>query len=83
MAESQKEKDLKKKHGLGDHVRVSIRGSRARRAKPAPHKGQANAPRGFGDLIARFTKAAGVKPCEGCRKRQAALNRAFPFRQKK
>lgn len=27
-----------------------------------------------GDAVARMTKAVGIKPCGGCRKRQAALN---------
>jgi len=37
--------------------------------------------RGVGDLIARATHAIGIKPCGGCKKRQAALNRALPFGQ--
>lgn len=35
--------------------------------------------RGLGDLVAAATKAVGIKPCEPCRKRQEALNRAVPF----
>jgi hypothetical protein len=43
----------------------------------------ASAPsRGFGDTIAKITKAAGIKPCGGCKKRQEALNRLFPYRDK-
>jgi len=30
---------------------------------------------GLGDLIKRVTSAAGIKPCGGCEKRAAALNR--------
>lgn len=33
---------------------------------------------GIGSTIAAATKAAGVKPCGGCAKRQAALDRATP-----
>jgi hypothetical protein len=33
---------------------------------------------GVGDAVAAATKAVGVKPCGGCAKRQAALNRATP-----
>ena len=83
MAETQAEIDLKKKHGLGSHVRVAVNGARPKRVPTPPATGQANAPRGFGDVIANWTKAVGIKPCEGCRRRQAALNRAFPFRKKR
>lgn len=33
---------------------------------------------GLGDAVAAATKAVGVKPCGGCQRRQAALNRATP-----
>jgi len=33
---------------------------------------------GIGDTVAAVTTAAGIKPCGGCKKRQAALNRATP-----
>ena len=33
---------------------------------------------GLGDAVAAATKSVGVKPCGGCAKRQAALNRATP-----
>lgn len=49
---------------------------------------------GFGDTVAKLTKktgidkavdkitkAAGIKDC-GCKKRQEALNRAFPYKNK-
>lgn len=36
-------------------------------------------PRGAGDAVANTTKAAGVKPCGGCKKRQSKLNRLFPW----
>ena len=32
----------------------------------------------LGDMVARATKAVGIKPCAPCAKRQAALNRATP-----
>jgi pantoate kinase len=35
---------------------------------------------GLGDVIASATKALGVRPCGGCAKRQAALNKAVPFK---
>lgn len=38
--------------------------------------------RGLGDTIAKTTKRIGIKPCGGCKKRQAALNRMFPYRRK-
>lgn len=33
---------------------------------------------GVGDVVAGATKAVGIKPCGGCQKRQAALNKATP-----
>ena len=36
-------------------------------------------PRGLGDVIARATTALGIKPCAGCKRRQATLNRLVPF----
>ncbi len=30
---------------------------------------------GLGDVIKRFTSAMGMKPCGGCERRAAALNR--------
>ena len=35
-------------------------------------------PVGLGDTVATVTTAAGIKPCGGCKKRQAALNKATP-----
>ncbi len=29
----------------------------------------------LGDLVARATKAVGIRPCPGCEKRRVALNR--------
>jgi hypothetical protein len=34
---------------------------------------------GLGDLVKRATHFAGVKPCGGCEKRAAALNRWMTF----
>lgn len=45
--------------------------------KPFPVPTPAPGP-GLGDVVAGATKAVGVKPCGGCAKRQAALNRATP-----
>lgn len=38
--------------------------------------------RGLGDTIAKMTKAVGIKPCGGCKKRQAILNKAVPYKTK-
>jgi hypothetical protein len=38
--------------------------------------------RGLGDVVARATKAVGIKPCAGCKKRQEKLNRWVPFSQR-
>lgn len=35
---------------------------------------------GLGDVIASATKAVGIKPCAGCQKRQATLNKLVPFK---
>jgi len=35
-------------------------------------------PVGLGDTVAAVTTAAGIKPCGGCAKRKAALNKATP-----
>ena len=37
---------------------------------------------GLGDTIAKMTKAVGIKPCGGCKKRQEILNKAVPYRKK-
>lgn len=37
-------------------------------------------PQGIGDTIASFTKRLGIKPCGGCKKRQAKLNKLFPYK---
>lgn len=39
---------------------------------PQPHV------RGVGDLVAKVTSKVGIKPCGGCKKRQAVLNHYFP-----
>lgn len=35
--------------------------------------------RGFGDTVAKLTSKAGIKPCGGCKKRQALLNKMMPY----
>ena len=35
---------------------------------------------GLGDMVARVTGFLGIKPCNGCRKRQKKLNELIPFR---
>lgn len=37
--------------------------------------------RGLGDTIAKITKAVGIKPCGGCKKRQKKLNKAVPYKK--
>ena len=37
--------------------------------------------KGLGDVIASATKALGVRPCSGCQKRQATLNKLVPFKR--
>jgi len=39
--------------------------------------------RGLGDTIAKVTKLLGIKPCDGCKKRQELLNKLVPYRNKK
>jgi hypothetical protein len=34
---------------------------------------------GLGDVVTRITQAAGITPCEGCKRRAAALNRWMVF----
>ena len=34
---------------------------------------------GLGDMLTRLTYAMGIKPCSGCEKRAAALNRWMHF----
>ena len=49
-----------------------------------PHGVSADNPpsAGLGDTIAKITKAVGIKPCGGCKKRQAALNKIAPYKSK-
>lgn len=35
---------------------------------------------GLGDVVAAVTKAVGIKPCNGCKRRQSWLNRLVNFR---
>ena len=55
-------------HVQRDGLRLELVGQ----PEPAP-------PRGFGDTVAAITNAVGIKPCGGCKARQAALNKLFPF----
>ena len=36
---------------------------------------------GLGDTVAKVTKALGVQPCGGCKKRQERLNRMVPYKK--
>lgn len=63
---------------------------RATVRRPVPQPEPAEAPqevvdgpvRGLGDVVARMTKAVGIKPCGPCQKRREALNRMVPFNRK-
>lgn len=58
-----------------DHRKLLEEAARARVSVPLPIPIQI----GAGDVIAKVTKALGLKECEGCAKRRAALNRALSF----
>jgi len=36
--------------------------------------------KGLGDTIEKATRAVGIKPCGGCKKRRDKLNRLLPYR---
>jgi hypothetical protein len=36
--------------------------------------------RGVGDVVAKVTKAVGIKPCPPCQKRRQWLNKYFPIK---
>ena len=63
---------------------------RATVRRPVPQPEPAEAPqevvdgpvRGLGDVVAKVTKAVGIKPCGPCQKRREALNRMVPFNRK-
>lgn len=38
--------------------------------------------KGLGDTIAKMTTALGIKPCSGCKERQAILNDLVPYKVK-
>lgn len=39
--------------------------------------------RGLGDTIKKVTSAVGIKQCGACKKRQAKLNKMFPYKSAK
>ena len=43
-------------------------------------RGKAWASEGLGDTIAKVTTAFGIKPCGGCKERQAKLNKLMPYK---
>jgi hypothetical protein len=55
---------------------------RSQNLVPHTRDQQRNRIRGLGDLIAAGTRAVGIRPCGGCKKRQEALNRMVPFGKK-
>lgn len=36
---------------------------------------------GLGDVISKITGLLGIKPCDGCKRRQALLNKWMPFEE--
>ena len=81
--------ELSRRYGLRDDfacpfgvTQQSLRdGALFAAAPPEPPLPQATRQnwRGLGDVIASATKAVGIKPCGGCRKRQEKLNQLVPF----
>lgn len=63
--------------GRGDAT-VTGRGSRRPREVRIPGF-VPDEPVGLGDVVKRATSRAGIKPCGGCARRAAALNRAVVF----
>lgn len=62
---------------------VTFRGAKKQDGKPCCQDTVQKADsriRGLGDVVAKATSAVGIKPCGGCKKRQEALNKMFPFR---
>jgi hypothetical protein len=60
------------------------RNDRTHKANPQPYKVRLpgfirDEDIGLGDVIQRATSRAGIKPCGGCKRRAAALNRWFRF----
>ena len=45
-----------------------------------PEEEGAGRSRGLGDTVAKITRAVGIKPCGGCKRRQAWLNAKVPYR---
>lgn len=37
---------------------------------------------GLGDTVKKVTQKLGIKQCGGCKKRQATLNKLFPYKDK-
>lgn len=54
-----------------------------KRDTPFPRRNCPKAPSlGLGDTVAKIIRAVGIKPCGGCKKRQAKLNKWFPYGKK-
>jgi hypothetical protein len=41
-----------------------------------------NKSEGLGDTVKKITQKLGIKQCGGCQKRQASLNKLFPYKDK-
>jgi hypothetical protein len=61
----------------------ALKADRSDKAEREPHQihlpGFINEEIGLGDVIKRATSAVGIKPCGGCERRAAALNRRVVF----
>lgn len=67
----------------GDHWHCPTCGRRVHKTSDKPPRANcwstADKSRGLGDTIAKIITAIGIKPCGGCKKRQALLNRLVPY----
>ena len=58
-------------------VRMARSGRNPRRVRPPGFVSDEDV--GLGDVIKRATSTVGLRPCGGCERRAAALNRRFVF----
>lgn len=50
------------------------------RPRPFRHNCPLAPSRGLGDTVAKLTRKLGIRPCGGCKKRQALLNKLIPYK---
>lgn len=70
-------------HGGESEVTMSKTGYLGRPARRGRRVGGPSTDRatGLGDVVANVTSAVGIKPCDGCKKRQESLNKLVPFKK--